>query len=274
MQHITTVDVDREWQKGILGRLLRGWAIAGTALFKLSLSTAAFWFDHSWVGFIVLIIGAAFVTWLLTMRHFLLRYMKSDNQLHTLCHQCRDESAAINGRGDLDNFHERAVQAIASFFRARLGDDTINCAIRLAENRDGHQVYATRARSDGMEPTRKVNSEPIPADMGLACALRQKDNLGVFIIRDIAEAVDSGMWKRTKNDSLPDVRTLMVAPINGWEHGGKVMIGILYVTSRKNPFAPAHTLPAKAIADLLGLVYPIVFIRIAGEHPSEENNAR
>jgi hypothetical protein len=125
-----------------------------------------------------------------------------------------------------------------------------------------------------MEPTRKENSEPIPADKGLASALRQKGNLGVFIIRDIAEAVDSGMWMKTKNDSLPDVRTLMVAPINGWEHGEKVMIGILYVTSRKNPFAPAHTLPSKAIADLLGLVYPIVFIRIAGESPLGGNDAR
>lgn len=101
----------------------------------------------------------------------------------------------------------------------------------------------------------------ILSDEGIALALRQKGIKGVFLIPEIDVAINCGYWKETPNDKLPDVKTLMVAPVNGWDGENKVMLGILYVTSRNNPFVARHTLPLKAFADILGLAYPSLLTR-------------
>jgi hypothetical protein len=97
--------------------------------------------------------------------------------------------------------------------------------------------------------------------------------VGVVIINSIAAATDAGWWMKSQNDDLSDVKTLMVTPINGWEHGQKVMLGILYITSIQGKFAPIYTLPLKALADALGLVYPIIMGSI-NSVPSGENRPK
>jgi hypothetical protein len=154
-----------------------------------------------------------------------------------------------------------------------ISDSTINCALRLAELVDGKQVYVTRARSSGLATSRAASSEPLPADQGLPKAMMSRGAVGVVIINSIAAATDAGWWMKSQNDDLSDVKTLMVTPINGWEHGQKVMLGILYITSIQGKFAPIYTLPLKALADALGLVYPIIMGSI-NSVPSGENRPK
>jgi len=59
-------------------------------------------------------------------------------------------------------------------------------------------------------------------------------------------------------DSFTDIKTLMIAPINGYIDEEKGMVGILYVTSAENPFMQMHLEPLMAFADSLGLVYPFI----------------
>jgi hypothetical protein len=163
----------------------------------------------------------------------------------------------------LREFHKNMAQRTAIFFRDLLGDESINCALRIAEDVNGVESYVTKARSDRLDNvSREKGSVPLPADKGLAAVLLSNERLGVLVIRDIEAATSAGSWMPTPNDKLPDVKTLMVAPVNGWEASAKVMIGILYVTSQKDRFCAPHTVPLKAVADLLGMVYPIMFKRI------------
>jgi hypothetical protein len=119
-----------------------------------------------------------------------------------------------------------------------------------------------------MEPSRAQNTQPIPSDQGIALALRQKEQQGVFIIENIKDVLGHPLWFPTKTDALEDVKSLMIAPVNGWESGSKVMFGILYVTSgRVGKLRPEHTLPMKAFADFLGLIYPKVLTTHHGGEP-------
>lgn len=117
-----------------------------------------------------------------------------------------------------------------------------------------------------MDPSRPRSTQPIPSDVGIAKSLADQDLEGVFLIPDIAKAIADKLWMRTTNDDLPDVKTLMVAPINAVQQGQRVMIGILYLTSKEageNALVPADTIPLKAFADALGLVYPLIMRKMA-----------
>ncbi len=87
---------------------------------------------------------------------------------------------------------------------------------------------------------------------------RKKDKVGVCIFRNLAKAIADEAWKEQPNDRLPDIKTVMIAPINGHIDGQKSMLGLLYVSSSGNPFLQLHIEPLMAFADTLGLVYPII----------------
>ena len=74
--------------------------------------------------------------------------------------------------------------------------------------------------------------------------------MGVIFIRDIPAAIEMGWWKECKTDALPDVKTLLIAPINGYINGQKHMLGLLYVTSPHDVFRLIHAEPLKALSDL------------------------
>jgi len=263
--HYITIDPNEEWQRGVAGWFLRVRGILATVVLDAGASIAAFIWVH-WVWTVLLAGAGVFgAIALVLLRRFRLQGMESDQRLHTLCHETRDDVAKVlssrttpDHRHRLDEFHKHTVQRIASYFRERLGDRTMNCAIRLAERRQGKDVYATRARSDGMDPIRASQSEPIPCDRGLPSALLQHNLRGVHIVNDIEQAISEGSWMRTRNDSLPDVKKVMVSPINGWDGDQKGMLGMLYVASKTRDFHPCDTLPIKAFADMLGLIYPII----------------
>ena len=266
MQHCISVDPETEWYAGKFGQLVRLRSIATFGTFKAILTAVVAATGYIAVAIVIAVIAMAVVSIGLVVRRHMIREIKAAEALHALCHQTRDDAAKLMGEPNtpdypsrLERFDGHTVERVAAFFRAFVGDESIACALRLAEEIGGKDCYVTKARSQGMDPSRAENSQPVPADKGLAWLLMQKQFQGVHIIDSIPGLIQSGAWIETKNDRLTDVRTLMVAPVNGWEGNEKAMLGILYVTSRRKAvFLPRHTLPLKAVADLLGLVYPLL----------------
>jgi hypothetical protein len=270
MKHYVSVDPSSEWKRGWIGHLIKWHGLAFSGLVDIVGSGLLLWFTHWSLSLIALAAGVFLICWLLTVRHYSLQRLESDQSLHAFFHQSRDDIARLPPPGDpeyrrsLDWFHRNTAQRLAKFFRERTGDKAVNCAIRLAQAGAEQEEYATVARSEGMDVSRQDNTVPIPSNKGLALALREGGQVGVYIIRDISKEVGGALWFGTKNDALPDVRALMAAPINGWDDGTKAMLGILYVTSPKDIFEPGDTLPLKALADYLGLVYPMVLGKLGG----------
>lgn len=158
---------------------------------------------------------------------------------------------------------DNVCNKIRDYFRILINDDTIECAIRLADrdsnNPDNSDVlYATSGRSNGFSPGRDETSEPISAKEGVPKKFFEKDYLGVYIYYNLKVAADEDHFKATKSERRygDDVKTFMVAPINGWDSDEKSMIGLLFVTSKKSPFHKKYTESIKLFADLLGESIP------------------
>lgn len=267
-KHVQTVDAEDFWRRGALGFLVRYRNIAITAVTKSVLAGLAFWYVNWVLGVGFLICVVSWVIMLLYLRVRFLRRTKADSQLHSFFHEMRDELPKISGSGSerakkVEQLNRELVQQIAAYFRALKGDPTINCALRIADNK---RQFVTRARSDGFDKSRKSRSQPIPEDKGLANALRSNDASGVYLIHSIEAAKDLGIWMDTPTDRLPDVVTLMVAPVNTIEAGRKAMIGILHITSQKHVFSECDTLAVKAFADALGTA-----LALATQEPCPSN---
>jgi hypothetical protein len=265
-QHIADVDPDDCWQSGILGFFLRYRGIATASGTKILLASMAIVYKNKEIAIVLAVATIISILLLLKSRRSFLNDRSADKQLHALFHELRDEMPVLlslindpkNQAMKFDEINQKSAQLIAAFFRSKLSDPNVNCAIRLAEDLAGGLHYVTKARSDGMDPSRKQSSEPIMADKGLAAALRSKDSKGVFLIPSIKSAVAGGIWEKNKTDEYSDVKTLIVAPINGIEAGTRVMMGILYVTSTTNVFQVHHTVLVKAFADALGMAYSVI----------------
>lgn len=272
-RHVPTIDPSREWATTFEFFLrLRG--IVTAVVIEIGTSAAIWSYLGVSAGIAAVIVAVSMTLMLYWARNERLRSVKRDNQLHNILHFTRDHLAKIHeidGRSktklksSLDSFHHEIVEHLATYFRCDLNSADIGCALRLAENVKGEPCYVTYARSKGLEEIRERQSKPLPAGKGLAQALRSKEMKGVFIIDCIQSAAEVGLWELSPNDDLRDVRSLMVAPINTIEGGRPGMIGILYITAQKPIFKNRHTISLKAFADLLGLVYPILFAKMGAK---------
>lgn len=278
MEHCIQVDLANEWRRGVVGEIVRLRGIATFFGLDALLSAFAFAYTHWVIGILAVAFGLFVVAWLFTVRRYRLQRCQSDDAIHNLVHTCRDlcsEIRPVSAKSPklplmLNKLHKEAAEGIARYFRIRVNDPTINCAIRLAYSKKGAIYYGTVARSTGMDPLRSQRTKPVRSDEGIANALLSREKQGVFIIRDIENlAKTSGWWATSDNDKCADVKTLMVAPINELSEGKKVMVGILYVTSSKDKFNNGHTLPMKAIADYLGSVYPFLINKKNGASNGE-----
>lgn len=267
--YVSSIDLEKEIFSGCWAQFARFRSILGVAIIDTGL--VAFFFNRfPWYFTIgVIVVGVVVIAMMWLWRSLLMRRARSENELHNLMHKTRDDAGVILSCEDKDYVYElqqftsNAAERIARLFRKYLSDGSIHCVIRLADQSEGQDVYLTRGRSAGMDPTRAENSRAIPADKGLAHALLSKSMQGVFIISDLEAAANSGVWLHTPNDRLTDVVTVMVGPINSWVDSRKTMTGMLAITSNKNrAFKPIQTTNLKSISDFLGLVYPIVFSRI------------
>lgn len=196
--------------------------------------------------------------------------------LHQVNHVTRDtvlnaKEISVDTGGKLlrDPSHEQLrmlcsqiANRIKEYFRLLTKEPSVECSIRLAERAQGREVvYSTLGRSDGFNPNREQTTEAIPGNTGIPAFLSQKEQKGVLIYYDLEEASRHGLYLKTRNDTLysQDVKTLMVAPINGLDtlrKKDRVMVGLLYVTSTKDPFRHEHAEPLSAFADMLGTAVP------------------
>jgi hypothetical protein len=263
-QRIQNVDPDRSWQVGFLGFLTRLRGLVTVFLGKLASVSTAVWAQQFELALAFLIVGVAALVALYWTRIQYLRRLRLDEKLHTILHELRDEVPLVldepprseNRARKLNSLLCEFVQQLANYYRCFLADETINCALRLVDEKG--KEYKTCARSDGLEKSRKQRSQPIPANKGLAKALRDADAQGVLLIPDIATAIKEQVWLPTATDDLPDIRCLMVAPVNGIEQSERAMFGIIYITSRREAFSAPDTLSLKAFADALGMILALI----------------
>jgi hypothetical protein len=201
LQHFQTVDAKKEWSRGVIGYLVRWKGIASVGTVKGQIGHAAWW-----NGSVNLAAGAALLAaWalsvLLLLRYYRIQRVETDNALHSLCHYVRDSIVDLLQHDDPEVFAHAFARynsdiaiRLASFFRSVTRNETLNCAIRFAEfDADGKECYATYARSEKMAPIRSNRSLPVPADRGLAAALREKDRQGVYVISSIPVAIEAGI---------------------------------------------------------------------------------
>jgi len=88
---------------------------------------------------------------------------------------------------------------------------------------------------------------------------------------DLEAAIKAGDYLHTPNDDRKDTQACLIAPINGWENKQKVMVGMICIGHPKlSYFEAKDTVPLKAFADLLGLVYPMIIGRLSGEKKNVE----
>ena len=221
---------------------------------------------------------------LLILRKAVLYESLRDIDLHAITHYLRyalydmlslaidyTDEHSIDGKKKLfferyENFNNKCVNLIAQYYRNWIGDETINCAIRLADldERDNF-IYSTEARSEGLNnELRDKQTRPLKSDAGIARFFQRKKKLGVCIIKNIPSAINAEIWEESPNDKLEDIKTLMIAPINGAleQYGNgkykKEMLGLIYITSKYNKFRLKHMNSLKAIADYLGTLYPLL----------------
>jgi hypothetical protein len=199
--------------------------------------------------------------------------------LHNAIHDIRDATQRIQHlirtgqRGEWHSSHRQVswdvAELVATYFRHATRDPMVHCAVRLATTvtaPDGEiLVYTTKGRSHGMDKRRPQCSKDIPVDKGIARKLRDSEMMGVFQLRNLQDAIDNDVWMPCESDKFPDVRFMIIAPIN-WHQVSdsnptsleKVMGGILYVTSPRDNLRAKHIEPLKAFADTLGTMYPAI----------------
>lgn len=270
--HVRSVDPEAEWRGGLFGFWTRISGLLTWTLANFGLGWLALFYERWELTVVVAGWLVAGVAVLFLLRRYRIQRMLINHHFHDFAHNIRDEAAKVTGSGKnpeggvarFEAFSHNAAEYIARAFREILGDPSLACTIRLASlGEDGRKEYITCGRSKGLDPTREENSEAIPADKGLPAKLRSANHQGVFIIPSIKEAIASGDYYETENDSLNDSESLMIGPINGWEDGQKQMVGTVSVASkRQGVFLPWHTSPLKVFADHLGAVYPLFIARL------------
>jgi hypothetical protein len=274
-KYFNTIDPEEEWWqatvhfRGKLGYVFRLRGLAAIAFANLSAISGMI---VIYVDFKVLVAFSVpsiiVIALILYIRVLLISACKTDEALHSLLHHVRErfeEIRAAQKPADkakmVTEFHRDSCQRIATYFQHRSGDTNIQCCVRVMEqNAEGRKLFHTRGRSNGLATERGQTSEPICVEKGIVKAFLDKDCQGAFRIDDINRAEVDGVWVTTGNDrKFDDIRYILVCPINGFVDGNKNLLGLLYLTSRTEPIQEVFWTAQKAIADGLGLVYPLIY---------------
>lgn len=282
-----------------LGFLLRYRGIAAQILGEIGILTALKYFGRFDTQALTVVFVIIVVMVILTIRERQQRLLllKLSSSLHLITHKARDtckklttairEARDSGGHNGHQATHEHYATLwfdlnvelcnnIASYFEELIGERTVCCAIRCAKENEGKPEFVTMARSQKMHRERDRLSTPLPADEGVARILRKESNSGVLYVWDIEEAKKLGIWYDTGTDNLGDVTQVMVAPINGYpadKHcDKKETFGLLYVTTLKKKLHVSYCEHLMAIADLIGLIYPLVTYDLDKLEPKPNQN--
>lgn len=252
------------WKLGLTGFLLRYRGLSFTVIFTLITMGAPWWWpvnaEITTIKLSQLLTGAIFFLGTLgfilvaKFRKEAIRTSEVRWQIHHLAHFLRDkftyyceQSRSTDSPPDHyrnQDFRSLLIEIcerLRDYFRSLTSDETVEIAIRLAVKQQltdpqSPIVYRTIARSAGLNQARETTTEDIPSHEGIPRFLmHDKNSQGVLLYKDLKAADSLGTYKFTKNDELygDDIKTMMVAPMNAWDGKSQSMIGILYVTSRK-----------------------------------------
>lgn len=289
MEHIRAIDPNEAWKTGAAGVLrIRGILICSSTDVVLTVLSH---FLLGWqVAIVVLAVGLLTVVALLLFRRVRLRDFWLGVRMHNLFHYMRNDAEQVIAPFDEEDieaaltkygeryraYHNDQTDRIADFFRCLLQDESVNCAIRLADIRDGNRVYVTWGRSKRMDPSRQDHSQPVPSEGSIAAAILRHDEMGVYYVpnvREVSAEDKEDKWADDPDCQLHDVTALMVAPINtyGSSSSKKFMLGLLYITSGRSGISPLCVEPLKAIADALGFVYPRITVGEKGKDTGDAN---
>lgn len=286
------LDGRNAWKRGFTGQLLRIRGVLISVFISIAFLTGPpWWFKYlpsffpdylvirSSIYFsgVLLYFFSLLVLILVYLRKRTLRSLHIKFFLHQLAHQSRNKEAEIYRKiitdktyssqkieNQLKVYLTKITELIKKYFQLLLNTNEIDIAIRIAtiekKKSDGKStkiVYKTYIRSNGLNPRRDEHSENIPLDEGIPLYLRkEKQCLGVLIYNDLYQAENEKKYKFTKNDTeFPnEIKTMMVAPVNGYVKDSIDMVGILYVTSSKeNVFSEKDIDSISFVADMLGM---------------------
>lgn len=268
MEHFRSTDPNIAWKEG-WGVILRISSLMTVGLLKAILAIFSFFKLPLPVAIAISIVLACVYIILWIVRYHRIQLGKISEKTHELIHWLRENTASLishatgmskKSQYDLvyKNFNDGLADKIALLIRSIINNNEIYTCIRLAAIIDEKEYYVTIGRSSGMDPSRPENSEPLPSNEGIAHVLRQKNRLGVIIVKDLQKELNGGGWLATKNDSLSDINSLIIAPINGYVSGKKSMLGILYICSKHDVFNQFHVDIVRSCSDLLGNTYPML----------------
>jgi hypothetical protein len=284
------------WRLGVLGFFTRTRGQIGAAIIAFLAMGVPWWWPRNYtetitistktlIVAILFVVGVLVVAGLCYLKKRSLRSLDIKYYLHGLAHYIRDQytdccrqSASPYAAPDADRsqqFCERLGQMCErtkTYFRCLTNDETIEVAMRLAVPQrvaatNISVVYRTVARSAGLNQSRYKTTEDILANEGIPRFLKHKKNsLGVLFYNDLGAAAELGTYRLTENDKLyaAEIKTMMVAPLNGWDGKKQNMIGLFYVTSREtNTFKPKYVdsmafisdFVANAVASLVNKLY-------------------
>ncbi len=286
------LDGRNAWKRGFTGQLLRIRGILISVFIStVFLTGPPWWFKHLpsffpdylvikssfYFSGVILYFFSLLILIIIYLRKRTLRSLLIKYFLHHLAHQSRNREAEIYRKiitdktyssqkieNQIKGYLARITELIKKFFQLLLNTNEIDIAIRIAtiekNKNDGQNkkiVYKTYIRSNGLNPRRDEYSENIPLDEGIPSYLRkEKQCLGVLIYNDLDQAKNENKYKFTKNDTeFPnEIKTMMVAPVNGYVKDAIDLIGILYVTSSKeNVFSEKDVDSVSFVADMLGM---------------------
>jgi len=283
---------------GLVGTLIRIRGILFTIALTIVTMGVPFWWPDSnnnvfnkiysiKLGHAILlysvIIGVLAIAGLIYLRKRTIRSLDIKYKLHELAHYLRDKQAGtyekykrIINHVDIKTenlgfceFANSICELIKSYFCVLTKDSTVAVSIRLAIKVQSEginkYVYKTIGRSSGLNKERSKTSEDIAANEGIPRFLyEEKNSVGVLLYNDINEAAKIGAFKLTKNEILypHEIKTMMVAPINGWDGNEKNLIGILFVSSRKDGiFSQKYVDSILFIADLIAQTISFIVVR-------------
>lgn len=225
---------------------------------------------------VIITLSLFLISGLVYLRKRTIRSLEIKALLHNFSHYLRDCQSNIFKRTILQNdlfdkedselykfsdYMDKICEYIRDYFVLMTHDSTVNCAIRIAveddkpNNKGARIVYRTLGRSSGLSSTRAETTEDIPSNRGIPRYLNDEQNCkGILRYNDLQEASQLGVFKITANEqNFPDeIKTMFVAPMNGWDGKSHSMVGLLYVTSRNNNvFRRKHVDCMRFVADMV-----------------------
>ncbi len=293
----------RAWETGFESFFRRNVGIASTLILTVGSMGLPWWWPTSVESFPVLVtiptklvvagsllsVGALAIGSMLIIRYRSQRSLRVKDALHSLAHAMRDASntafsqplSSLNKKRSCEKLEElcnNLANLIQSYFTILSGDPSVAAAIRLCYSETPDKVaYHTFGRSSGLSQGRKDTSEAISANSGIPrFFIEEKKCKGVLIYNDIDEAAQCGTFHKTQNEkTFPlDIITLMVAPLNAWDGKRVSMIGLLYVSSRKQQaFGLKDTDTMRFLADCLASTIAVVLTPISGQPPISRNKS-